>query len=814
MSKTLRGKITYNNLSGKIENKKIKGSILEKPVLTNLTIEPLTRTQTFNHEGFYGYDVVNVDAVDPEKYQGNIITFVDYDGTVLYKIPTKELKELPPLPEHEGLICQGWNWELEDILAEEDSFHVGPLYITDDNSTRLYVTLDETQLDIYIRFGISKASTFEFDWGDGIIETVSFPAYDSITNTNHVYSEPGDYRISFKPLSEVNITLQGYNGGSGLLIGTNVATSYSSGGIMSVINKIELGNVYTNTGSFSRATNMKSITTPSGVSYGAACFSGCTNIDTIVLNPSHVFTENGFNSCGVKLLVTGKYLSYYLIYDTSTEYSLYQCYGLRDCYFSKQSGSVPDLGTTCIRKMHIGSRCGTINNLPPTLENDIEIPEGVTYLRGRIQLPKQKKLKLPSTLTKTKGGSIFMNCYSLEEIDLPDGFVVEDDAQAKSMFSGCRSLEKVRIGAGVKKIGTDMFRYCRRLREIIFGENLEGSTGSYCFSDCSSLREVDMSMTKITSFGTYCFQNVPKLDIIKFPKTFTNISTYNYLKSKVWDFSLCEELPTFYNNTSVTIASTDVFYVWNGIYDQWLISPWADYTSNFIGIGIGVIVTEELPSLSIFNTEYTVSLDFKGFEHEPSDIIINTSLFTYSVNNLTKDGCDIIFNPTNTLGKDTITIQVVYDDEVIEKTFTTTVYETMPTNEYFVEDAGETYSFTLNDDGYYYNTNQKVDNSYCMSKITVTTVMDKITISYQQTSENNYDYAIISKPNQTLVSSNTIDTSTTLVHTTTKGVTTSTDKTITYETGGLTNFYFYIKYRKDSSTSTGIDTFKFKIDFE
>ena len=46
------------------------------------------------------------------------VNFRDYDGTVLYSYTVDEaaaLTELPALPEHSGLICQGWNWSLDDM---------------------------------------------------------------------------------------------------------------------------------------------------------------------------------------------------------------------------------------------------------------------------------------------------------------------------------------------------------------------------------------------------------------------------------------------------------------------------------------------------------------------------------------------------------------------------------------------------------------------------------------------------------------------------------------------------------------------------
>ena len=48
------------------------------------------------------------------------VTFIDYDGSILYSYSleeSQELTELPELPSHDGLVCQGWNWTLEAIKA-------------------------------------------------------------------------------------------------------------------------------------------------------------------------------------------------------------------------------------------------------------------------------------------------------------------------------------------------------------------------------------------------------------------------------------------------------------------------------------------------------------------------------------------------------------------------------------------------------------------------------------------------------------------------------------------------------------------------
>lgn len=71
------------------------------------------------------------------------VNFRDYNGTVLYSYTVEEasaLTELPPLPTHEGLVCQGWNWTLADIKEMGRAVEVGAMYITDDGKTRIYTS--------------------------------------------------------------------------------------------------------------------------------------------------------------------------------------------------------------------------------------------------------------------------------------------------------------------------------------------------------------------------------------------------------------------------------------------------------------------------------------------------------------------------------------------------------------------------------------------------------------------------------------------------------------------------------------------------
>lgn len=131
---------------------------------------------------------------------------------------------------------------------------------------------------------------------------------------------------------------------------------------------------------------------------------------------------------------------------------------------------------------------------------------------------------------------------------------------------------------------------------------------------------------------------------------------------------------------------------------------------------------------------------------------------------------------------------------------------------YTVENVGAPYGFILNAEDYYESTNKGVTSSYAMCKVVIPPgksghyYMD--CISY---GEDNYDYGIISRLNQTLPMNNdgASSTSTTVLHT----FYNSTSPDIqTVSLGQLPDGgFFYVKYRKDNSTNQYSDTLQFKV---
>ena len=209
------------------------------------------------------------------------VNFYDYDGACLYSYTVEEaqaLTELPALPEQVGLICQGWNCSLEDIKLQNRAINVGATYITDDGTTRIYITLQEGRTSPML--GVCPNGTVTVDWGDGTKpNTLTGTSTTTVKWTpTHQYTAPGDYVIA--------LTVKGTMG----FYGNSTSSQYS--GILryasgadtrnrayqNAVQKVETGKDVTSIGNnaFSSCYSLASITIPESVtSIRNYAFQGC-----------------------------------------------------------------------------------------------------------------------------------------------------------------------------------------------------------------------------------------------------------------------------------------------------------------------------------------------------------------------------------------------------------------------------------------------------------------------------------------------------------------------------------------------------------
>ena len=232
------------------------------------------------------------------------VNFRDYDGTILYSYTVEEaaaLTELPPLPEHSGLVCQGWNWTLDGIKAMGRAVEVGAMYITDDGKTRIYIHLEDGRTSPML--GCCPNGTVTVDWGDGTEpDTLTGTSTSTVQWTpTHEYGAAGDYVIK--------LTVDGSMGlaGSGLSNQFSCLLRHSSGSdgrnlvYQSAIEKVEIGDGVTSIGSnaFYNCSSLSAITIPVGVtSIDGSAFHSCSSLSAITI-PDGVTSigSNAFYNC-------------------------------------------------------------------------------------------------------------------------------------------------------------------------------------------------------------------------------------------------------------------------------------------------------------------------------------------------------------------------------------------------------------------------------------------------------------------------------------------------------------------------------------
>ena len=238
-----------------------------------------------------------MDAGGGEPVRAKDVNFIDYDGTVLHSYTVAEaaaLTALPPLPEHSGLICQGWNWSLANIKALGRAVTVGAMYITDDGKTRIYIHLEEGRTSPML--GCCPNGTVTVDWGDGTTpDTLTGTSTSTVKWTpTHEYSAAGDYVIKLSVVGRVGLAGNSSSNQYSYLLRYSSGADSRNRVYQNAIRKAEIGGGVTSIGNyaFQYCYSLSSITIPNSVtSIGASAFQYCCSLSSITI-------PNGVTSIG------------------------------------------------------------------------------------------------------------------------------------------------------------------------------------------------------------------------------------------------------------------------------------------------------------------------------------------------------------------------------------------------------------------------------------------------------------------------------------------------------------------------------------
>lgn len=234
------------------------------------------------------------------------INFWDYDGTLLYSWTLAELAtktELPPLPSHDGLICQGWNWTLQDIKDAGRELDIGALYITDDGKTRLYVDVDtETWDDFVLNYWQDPRNATTVDWGDGT--TPETKNADSYIEHRHVYASSGSYVITMSVKEGTTMRLG--NGSADRML---IANGESDMGRCAMLRRVEVGARVERTDPicFRNCCRLESISLPQSTKvYTYRSFEQCTQLRVLIAADMDEIRQSFYNCVNLCAIATPK----------------------------------------------------------------------------------------------------------------------------------------------------------------------------------------------------------------------------------------------------------------------------------------------------------------------------------------------------------------------------------------------------------------------------------------------------------------------------------------------------------------------------
>lgn len=449
---------------------------------------------------------------DPVK-KGDV-TFIDYDGTILKSYSFEEaaaLSSLPDNPEHSGLIAQGWNWTLQEIISaaqSHDTIVVGQLYTTDDGKTRIYLDIPgDDSFSIITSWSQTAANGVRINWGDGSEETTLDGTGEK--NEVHIY-EPGKYVLTFDVKS--GTAKLGVRGGGGCVAFSNNEESYKQ----KIIKKAEIGNGITEfVSAYFRHSFISELSLPSTIEkVGQGFVHDCKFLKALVL-PRIPTLPNDIARYDVALTAVS-------LPPTATAIGAYG-------FQSAGSLSVVGLGNVTTLGSNVFMGCNKFTGISSGKLTSITASNafGECHGGGVLSLP---------VLSSITAGDQFINS-EFEDIIISDNITT----YPSNLFARCKHFDIYTVHKSVTSIPNSCFQYCSNLKRVILHNNIT-SIGTNSFGECLCLEAVILkASTPPTLANVNAFNNtnlcpiyVPAEALAAY-KAATNWSSFKN-RFRPWDY--------------------------------------------------------------------------------------------------------------------------------------------------------------------------------------------------------------------------------------------------------------------------------------
>ena len=604
------------------------------------------------------------------------------------------------------------------------------------------------------------------------------------------------------------------------------------------------------------------------VSIGNSAFCYCTGLTSIIVPDSVVSVGNAcFRECSN---LTNVALSKNLT--SIPDYCFYQCSKLQSVNITNGLTSIGNqafYGCSSLTSVAIPSTVTSIGTyafyICSKLTN-VELPDGITSIPNNCfsGCTMLRSVNIPSSVTSI-GYNAFQNCSSFST-------TIGSNIQSIGSFAfENTALRSVTIPATCTSVGDRVFRGCTKLNTIV----VESGNPKYdSRNNCNAIIETATNKLimgcnnstipdSVVIIAGASFYGMTGLDTITIPESITKIETYAFYN--------CTGLTTInYNATNCDNLTTNSNYVFQkagyssgGVtlnigaqvtkIPNYLFSPYASastsYSMNLVAVNwLGDSCTTigsyafayntSLQSITIpASVEYIYAYAFSNsnlnkISFEDASIwykVSSSSNMLSKINGAKTTVTDSSTNATwfinlsgyyNYYWYKSLGHNLTYDANggTFEGTSVASSLDfsakpgSLSSDVFTITNVSGTknYGFSLNSNGYYVSGNKGVNSSYSLAKVSFTAKAgSSVVVTLINSGESNYDFGIFSNLNTTLSASNSADTSN--VYKSYKGESSTSTKTLTYNITTDGDYYFYVKYRKDSSSHSGNDSLQFKL---
>ena len=418
-----------------------------------------------------------------------------------------------------------------------------------------------------------------------------------------------------------------------------------------------------------------------------------------------------------------------------------------------------------------------------------------------------KSITIPNTISSI-GTNTFMNCWSLKSIILPNNVTL-----TKYTFQNCYALKSIIVPSSIRSLEDGELTGCRSLASVYGITKISNEM----FKECNSLTSITL-LNEVSIIRTSAFESCYCLTSVVVPNSVTNIERYAFRSCysvAFYDFSNHTSIPIL-NEASAFygIAADCQIRVKASLYDTWkTASNWSTYADYIVPVGAYV---SPIPNTyGIINNSKTVEIPLINYSVSPECTaeISGDSSDAVTIDNIQITTEKISLNLTLIkLGAPIITLTVTGEGTTYKRSFTLTVYETIPeSTATVVAIDGAAYGFTLNSSGYYESQNKGVNSSYALCRVNISNILGKkLYFDCINYAEWNYDYGLLGAVNQELAKNSSADSG---VKHSFKGKSQASIQTVEYD-DATGECFIDVKFIKDSSGNNNNDTLQFKVRFE